>query len=374
LILRYCFSFFAILVMGLNLSGCSSEEQTYNTPSTSPTEQENLQNLSSLEQREEYWRETLAQNPDDPNANYRLGLVLAIADPAEALTFFGTASQLTSEYNQKITRVTDAHRIGELSENPAYRLTLLGQAYGAIDEWELALLALEQATQQDPSYAEAWAYLGEAQQQNGEDGFSSLEEALSINPSSYAANLLMALYYRRNDSPEEALSLLLVAAEQDPNNLTLKEDIAHVYAETGQVEKGLEMLEAEAGSSPDQSLVWQMVARFCLTFDIQIREAGLTAARQAVLLDDQDPIGLVLLARSYLQTGNTSMAERLLWQAIELDPASAETHYYLGVVFINDGNDSAAQEQLNVSFQLAPNSGIGQQALQLLEQYFGEAD
>jgi Tfp pilus assembly protein PilF len=361
----------AILTVGLILPGCSSEEQTYPTPSINPTDQGDLQDTVSLDKQEDHWREVVEQTPDDPNANYRLGLVLAISNPEEALTFFEAASQLSSEYHQKITRITDAQHIGELSDNPAYRLTLLGQAYGAVEEWALALQALELATQHDPNYAEAWAYLGEAQQQNGQDGYLALDTALSLDPSSYSANLLMALYHRRNGSPEEALRLLLVAAEQDPNNLSLKEDIANAFAETGQVEDGLEILQTTATSSAGQILVWQMLARYCLAFDIQIIEVGLPAARQALLMDKQDPVNLVLLARGYLQTGDTTMAERFLWEALNLDPTSAEAHYYLGVLYINEGKDAAAQEQLQLSYQLAPFNSIGQQAQHLLEQYYG---
>jgi predicted Zn-dependent protease len=181
----------------------------------------------------------------------------------------------------------------------------------------------------------------------------------------------MALYLRRNDSPAEALELLHIAAEQDPNNLSLKEDIANAYAESGDVEQGISVLVEAADASPDQSLVWQMLARLSLNYDIRLDEIGLPAARQAVLLDDEDPISNLLLGRCYLQVGNTDMAERFMWQAVQLSPDYAEARYFLGLLFLNQGNQTAAQEQLNLAYQLAPTDSIGLQALQVLEQYFG---
>ena len=198
-----------------------------------------LSQSADLTQAAAEWAAVLEANPHDPQANYQLGLILAITSPDEAGFYLDQAQASDPELTPNIKPVIDALRIGELSENPAYRLTLLGQALGALGEWQLASSALQRATEKDPGYSEAWAYLGEAQQQNGEDGFEALTTALNLESQSYSANLLMALYWRRNDAPAEALPLLLTAAKQDPNNLSLKEDVAYTYAELGEVETSL---------------------------------------------------------------------------------------------------------------------------------------
>ena len=280
-----------IFLFGVIFTACSSESSDLLTAEITATSGSEITSSGELASEEAFWRDALAAEPDNPEANYRLGLILAITAPDAAGQYFEAAITNNPALAAQIDRIIDALRIGKLSENPAYRLTLLGQALGALQEWELATSALERATQQDPNYAEAWAYLGEAQQQTGEDGFQALNTALTLDADSYAANLLMALYWRRNDSPAEALELLLTAAEQDPNNLSLQEDIANTYAESGQVETGLTILQTAAEASPEQSLVWQMLARLSLNYDIQLEEVGLLAARQAVLLDGEDPIG-----------------------------------------------------------------------------------
>jgi tetratricopeptide (TPR) repeat protein len=362
------------LGIGAYLSACSSNQDkelpTDPTPSTTAV----VTSSAPLEQAAEFYQATLEINPSDPQANYKLGLSLAITSPEEADPFFEAAQFSDPNLAPLIERITDALRLGDLSENPAYRLTLLGQTLGAIQEWSLAENALELAAEQDPNYAEAWAYLGEAQQQTGGDGYEALETALSIDSQSYSANLLMALYWRRNGEPAEALEYLLVAERQDPNNILLKEDIANTYAELGQVEEGLEILHQLTADHPENSLVWQMLARLCLNYDLKVTDVGLSAARQAVLLAEDDPIALLLLGRAYFQVGNISMAERFFSEASLQEPLSAEPHYYLGLLYLNRGDLTAAENHLSQAYHLDPSGSIGTLAQQTLEQYFNRSE
>jgi tetratricopeptide (TPR) repeat protein len=365
--------FLVILLVGIILAACGSEQTNNAAAAATPSATVQAYASGSLEQAAESWQAALEANPSDPQANFQMGLILAITSPEEAKPYFDTAQANDPDLTPLIERVTDALRVGELSENPAYRLTLLGQALGAIQEWPLAIDALQLATQQDPNYAEAWAYLGEAQQQTGGNGLESLETALSLESQSYSANLLMALYQRRNGEPGEALDHLLIAEQQDPNNLLLKEDIGTTYAEAGQVEEGLSYLEETAEAHPEQSLAWQILARLSINFDVKVTNVGLPAARQAVLLAEDDPTALLLLGRAYFQNGNISMAERFFSEASILEPLSAEPRYYLGLLYLNQGDHPAAEDHLSQAVQLDPTGINGLQAQKILEQYFNRS-
>jgi tetratricopeptide (TPR) repeat protein len=365
--------FLVILLVGIILAACGSEQTNNEAAAATPSATVQAYASGSLEQAAESWQAALEANPSDPQANFQMGLILAITSPEEAKPYFDTAQANDPDLTPLIERVTDALRVGELSENPAYRLTLLGQALGAIQEWPLAIDALQLATQQDPNYAEAWAYLGEAQQQTGGNGLESLETALSLESQSYSANLLMALYQRRNGEPGEALDHLLIAEQQDPNNLLLKEDIGTTYAEAGQVEEGLSYLEETAEAHPEQSLAWQILARLSINFDVKVTNVGLPAARQAVLLAEDDPTALLLLGRAYFQNGNISMAERFFSEASILEPLSAEPRYYLGLLYLNQGDHPAAEDHLSQAVQLDPTGINGLQAQKILEQYFNRS-
>ena len=117
-----------------------------------------------------------------------------------------------------------------------------------------------------------------------------------------------------------------------------------------------------------------MLARLCLKYDLKIKEVGLPAARQAVLLAEEDPKALLLLGRAYFQSGNLSIAIRFFNQASTLDPGSPEPHYYLGLLYLNQGNSDSAQAELELAYQLAPDDTLGQQALHTLEQFFGNEE
>ncbi len=51
-------------------------------------------------------------------------------------------------------------------------------------EWQLAERAFSQACQLSPEYAEAWAYLSQAQEQLGQDGLPALNKAIALEPDS----------------------------------------------------------------------------------------------------------------------------------------------------------------------------------------------
>ena len=67
------------------------------------------------------------------------------------------------------------------------------------------------------------------------------------------------------------------------------------------------------------------------------------------------------------------MAERFFLEAVQFAPDLAEAHYYLGLLYLNQGDQAAAQNQLSQAYRLAPTEFIGLQALQVLKQYFGSS-
>ena len=111
------------------------------------------------------------------------------------------------------------------------------------------------------------------------------------------------------------------------------------------------------------------MARLSLNYDVKIKNVGLPAARQAVLLAEDDPTALLLLGRAYFQNGNITMAERFFAEASMLAPQSAESHYYLGLLYLNQGDLAAAEDHLSQAYQLDQTGSTGLQAQQILEQY-----
>jgi tetratricopeptide (TPR) repeat protein len=112
--------FLVILLVGIILAACGSEQTNNAAAAATPSATVQAYASGSLEQAAESWQAALEANPSDPQANFQMGLILAITSPEEAKPYFDTAQANDPDLTPLIERVTDALRVGELSENPAY--------------------------------------------------------------------------------------------------------------------------------------------------------------------------------------------------------------------------------------------------------------
>ncbi len=368
---------FAIaLWIGITASGCAPSETIDLTPtafSPQATAQALIEN-GDLEQAAQLLQEALEAEGESAAAHYQLGLIQAVTDPDQAAEQLEQALELDPDLRSQVDRMRIALRQATAVNDRAYQLTVTGQALSSIEEWPLAQAALQRAVEQDPKYAEAWAYLGEARQHNEqENSLDALQNAISLNPQSYAANLFMSIYWKRNQQPKRALPYLQTALDLDPNNLGLKEDLAHTLVQAGLVETGFELLEELTVQQPDNPEIWMMLARLSVENAIQVEEVGLPAARQAILLAPENAGATLLLGRAYLLTEDAILAERFLTKCIQLNPELADPHLYLAIIYLNQQDKQPAEPHLQTALTLAQSSGndaIAEQANQFLERYF----
>jgi len=366
-----------MLLLGLfALVGCTETEPTPATITT-PTEQGSVQDLildGNLEQAAQLLRLELEKDPQDASAHYQLGLLLSITQPEQAVDQLALAASQDPAFEAGSTKLQDALRQSNTIQDPAYQLTVTGQALSSLDEWPLAQAALERAVTVDPNYAEAWAYLGEVRQHTGqENGLEALQTAISLAPESYAANLFMSIYWNRNATPRRALTFLRTALKQDPNNLSLLENLAQTLVDAGMVENGFDTLQELTGQSPEKEETWMMLARLSIENNLKVEEIGLPAARQAVLLDPKSPAATLLLGRAYLLAENALLAERFFAKTIQLDPQMAAPHLYLAIIYLNQENRQPAKPHLIEALSLAEANGdqaIADQAEKFLNLYF----
>lgn len=322
----------------------------------------------------EYWKNALETNPEDSRAHYQLGLLYLVLDREQAPGHLQHAAELDPTLAPQVNRLESALRQSEVIDDPAYQLTIIGQALASVEAWPLAEAALEMAVAEDLEYAEAWAYLGEVRQQTGkENALDALETALKLDRSSYAANLFISFYWRRNDNPARAIPHLEMALRQDPNNLSLHEDLAFTLIQAGQVETAFENIDALLQASPEDPALWQILARLSIENDLQVAQVGVPAARQALLLEPDDPQSALMLGRAYLLADDPVLAERFLLKAAQQAPEAASAHLYLGFLYLNLENYPAAKDQLEMTLSLAESSAdqvVYDQASRLLEQVF----
>jgi tetratricopeptide (TPR) repeat protein len=327
--------------------------------------------------------------PADASTFYRLGLVLAATQPESALAYLTRAAELDAIYSPVVLTLWRSITTARLSEDSVYTLLLSGRALAAWNEWTLATEAFRRATELRPDYAEAWAFLGEALQrlsppsrsvQSGDlrsrasqppPGLEELEKAVTLDPQSLVANLFLALYWQRQLQFERALGYLHAAAEIEPRNPILQAEIGNTFARTGDLPTAQTYYQRATELSPNDAEVWRWLASFYIRYETQLRDAGLSAARQAVLLDPNDPASLDTMAQIYTLLDDPLSAQRFLARALRADPNYAPARLHLGLIYLLEGDPTRAYHQLTLARSLAaPDSPAADQSERLLQQYF----
>ena len=332
---------------------------------------EAYQQLGDLDNAIQHLIELVELNPTDSASNYQLGLMLAATQPESALAYLSLAAELDPELSSNTKALTGNIRFARNIDDPSYPLLSAGQSLASIEEWELAEIALSKATQLNPEYADAWAYLGEALQHTDQNGLEELEKALSIDPNSVAANTLMGLYWQRQERYDLALIYLHAAAKLDDLNPALQAEIGNTLGLLGNISAAESHYRRAAALAPNDSTYWRILANYHIKYETKIREEGLAAARQAVIQDPEDPASLDAMAQIYLLLDSPFIARRFLERAIAADDNFAPAHLHLGLIHILEGDTLQAFQQFSIAKTLSPlGSQTAEQATRLLETYF----
>ena len=321
-----------------------------------------------------------ALQPNNAQIQYQLGLLIATQEPDEALDHLLRAAELDPSLASTTNAFQRNLRTASLAENKAYSLLASGRTLASMEEWELASEAFYNATRLQPDYAEPWAYLGEARQHLGEpaagaqfdqDIFQDLERALRLDPQSAAANTLMGLYWQRQDRYDMALVYLHGAAALEPKNPAFQIEIGDTLARLGQLSKAESYYRRAVDLAPRDPRYWRALARFSVNNQVEVRQTGLPAARQAVILSPEDASSLDVMGQVFTLLNDPLSAERFLHRALQHHPGYAPARLHLGFIYLIQGNSARAKEQLSLAHSLAqPSSAISIQASRLLQTYF----
>ena len=308
-----------------------------------------LDDLKSAEHAIHVWAE---REPDNPRARLYLGLFQAFTSPADALVTLQDAADQFKEYTNAYRQMQTAINKGELQENTAYRALELGRGYGSLEEWELAEYAFKSAVLQDPEYAEAHAWLGEAQQHLGKDGSAEIQIALKINPNSVLAQAMNALALQRHGDAEGALAALQLIVTQETEDPQWRIALGQARAQLGDLEGALSEYQEAVALEPENVAVWQAIAEFSLVYQYQVTSVGSPAATKAVLLSPADPRSLDLAGQAALSNGEQDEAQGYFLAAIQSDPQYAPAHLHLALVYFQRGDADAAYEELQKAASL----------------------
>jgi len=312
----------------------------------------------------------LAFETDDAAARYRLGLVLTFDNPERALAELAAAAGQNADFDPAFQTMRTTLNLSLLEPDEARRLVVVGRGLGLVQEWSLAQIAFQRAVEADGKNAEAWAWVGEANQHLGQDGRAELERAEALAPFNANVRALFGLYWKRAEEYERAQAEFQWAVILEPNNPYWQAALAEIYALTGDLPTALAAYQYAAELAPTEAGLWRSLALFCATNSYQTAEVGLNAAHQVVTLLPDDPASYDLLGWLYLTSGLYPEAETALTRAIEMDPNLASAHLHLALLHIQRDHWEAARRELVLARDLDPTGETGAYAAQLLEQYF----
>lgn len=317
----------------------------------------------------EYLQKYVSSHPDEAMAHYRLGLLLTISDPQRALSELDSASQRDPELGPAVETLRNALDLALQNSSISTRSVIIGRGLGLVNEWKLARLAFESAVEIDQKNAEAWAWLGEANQQTGlADGGdnTALEKAFGLNPNSPTVRGLRGLYFQRTGNFRQALTEFQAAAELEPKNPTWLVSVGEAYSKNGDLIRALESYQSATALAPEDPNYWRLLAIFCAQNNANIKDIGVPAARQAVILtDDGDANSLDVLGWLLILDASYDGAERMLKRALELDAQNASIHLHLGMLYMQTNNRASAYDHLIHARDLGNSD-----AEAILEQYF----
>ena len=315
----------------------------------------------------EYLQKYVSTNGEDAFARYRLGLLLTLFDPRRAISELDSASQLDSELAPAVETLQTALDLALQNSSASASSVIIGRGLGLVNEWELARVAYESAVELDQKNAEAWAWLAEANQHTGSSGsgYTELERALASNPNSSTVRGLRGLYFQRIGNFRQALTEFQAAAALEPQNPTWLISVGEAYSKNGDLIRALDSYQAATTLAPEDPYYWRLLAIFCAQNNINVKDVGLYAARQAMILTKQDATSLDLLGWLLLLDGSYEGAERMLTRALELDSQNASAHLHLGMLYLQTDNRASAYNHLLKARDLG-----NRDAETLLRQYF----
>ncbi len=303
-------------------------------------------------------------------SHYRLGELLMALNPDQARAQFHQAVSMDKAFDSAVLTLNASLDLAAQESDPSPQLVILGRGLGLVSEWPLAQYDFQQAVNADPKNAEAWAWLGEAQQENKLDGKPALDRALELDASNPLVHGLRGLYWRRNARYAAALAEYQAAAKLEPKNAEWQAALGDTYTSSGDLVSALAAYQAATSLAPTNATYWRLLALFSADNGVQVFDIGLPAAKKAAGIAPNDPQVLDTLGWTYAQAGLLNTAEQTLIKALKAAPDFALAHLHLGEVYLKQGRPSLASHELSLAHQLDPAGPAGAYAAQLLKQYF----
>jgi tetratricopeptide (TPR) repeat protein len=306
-----------------------------------------------------------ALNPQDTEALYQLGLLLAPTEARTAYDYLQRAAQ-KPEY-QAANRAIDSVYAAYGNEAPASLAFRVGLALINLSAWPYAEHALSISLAQGQVSPVALAFLGLTQDQQGRDGWPDLNRAVESAPNDALVNYAVGMHWRLKGDSEKALAALSLARTLDPQNAAVAAEIGMVYRSGGYMQEALNWLNRAVALAPDDVGLNTLLANFYADENYNLANQGLTAIRQISQQFPESADITASLGWALLSTGDNNGARLSLQKALQLDSTNVRARYYFGVFLEYQGDTTGAMDSYLVVYRQSHDSGFRDRAARALE-------
>jgi tetratricopeptide (TPR) repeat protein len=306
---------------------------------------------------------------ENVHAHYRLGLLASFLEPERALEHLTRAAALNPQLDPAVETMRSALNIASTQEDESQKLVTIGRALGLVQEWSLARSVFQEAVTVNAENAEAWAWLGEAEQQTGADGSEALDQAIALDKQSAIVRALRGLQWNRMGDYDRMLAEYSLAARIEPGNPAWQVAMGEAHLKLGDLAAALGNYTRATELAPEEALYWRLLAVICAENGVAVEEVALPAAQKAVELAPKDPTAWDALGLAYFSSGRYANAEESLKKAIELDVNYYAAYIHLAMNYLTQGNNPAAYDAL-IYVRDHDRGAYAERAKELLAQYF----
>ncbi len=151
---------------------------------------------------------------------------------------------------------------GKHRHTAAWVYVITGDSHMALNQPGAARGAYEAATELDPNAAPVWARLSKAAMASGDvaGATAAARRALSLTDRCLEATIVLGYAMLRQGKPQDATVLLAAAAEQHPDDATLRCMLGRCYAAQGQMDRAAACYRQALKSDPSHSLAKSLLA------------------------------------------------------------------------------------------------------------------
>ncbi len=314
---------------------------------------------------EKEFRATLAVEPKDRDANYKLGvLLLARGSATEAIPCLegvhpadqATQFNLVRAYLES-KRISDALRVAaELSAKNKADVKVhfsLGVLLASAKQYKAAEAEMEKAEALQPGTFEVLYNLGQAFFRDGSYTRAelTLDRALKQQPDSPETLALQAQVLAAQSRPMDALALLVRVHKMTPDNLDVLLLIAQISMSQHYYEDAIPLLESGVSIAPQRMDLHAALGESYVMSDRNDKAIG---EMQTVLAAAPSARSYAMLGISYQRLGRFEEAKRAFSNGLRIDPANASCLYHLGSIAARQGDNATAQVRLQEALRANP--------------------